>query len=86
MAGGAWPAARGRGGGREEGEKGEGAVADRSSSMIWAVAACGGSAMAAGGGGRRRPWRRRCGARRRLGLGGKAQGDQEGSILYLGSG
>ena len=46
----------------------------------------GGARRVAHGGGRQRPWWRRCKPRRRPGVGRKGEGDQEGSIPYLGSG
>ena len=49
------------GGGRDQGEKGEGPAGDRIPPLIWAEAARGGVTTAAGGGGQWRFWWRRCG-------------------------
>ena len=65
-------------------------VGERESESRWVVPLLnldgGGSRRVAHGGGRRRPWWQRCKAWRRPGVGGKGEGDQEGSIPYLGFG
>ena len=53
--------------------------------LIWMEVERGGWHTAAGGGEWRRPWWQRCKARQRPGVGGKGEGDQVGSIPYLGS-
>ena len=61
----------GHGGGRDQGEKGEGEEGVRFPYSPRAEVVCGGRATVAGGGGRLWPWRRRC----RLGEGASGGGD-----------